>query len=343
MLLTQVLMATPNMVKFFGHFHVLLVHVPIGMLTLLAAMEITGRFKRWQHITAGRGFILLLLALAVVPTVVCGWLLASGGGYSHSTLAWHRWLGTSVGVLCVAMLAVFWWKKKPTVLYYALLAPAFIVMVAAAHFGGDLTFGSRYLGKYAPEYLRPMLGYSAQAAADSANAQIPLAKTSLMVQRVASVETAGSYTVLPVSDESPQSFYSRYIQTIFTHDCTRCHGHEKRKGHLRLDSYKWVMYGSRGRPVVVARHPGRSKLYRLITLPLWQRHHMPPRRRRQLTKDQIALIRFWIESGASGTATLRSLHPPADITNILNRSVGTQRHDEPLMVRTNDMVVLASR
>ena len=184
MLLTQVLMATPNMVKFFGHFHVLLVHVPIGILTLLAAMEITGRFKRWQHITAGRGFILLLLALAVVPTVVCGWLLASGGGYSHSTLAWHRWLGTSVGVLCVAMLAVFWWKKKPTLLYYALLAPAFIVMVAAAHFGGDLTFGSRYLGKYAPEYLRPMLGYSAQAAADSTNAQIPLAKTSRMVQRV---------------------------------------------------------------------------------------------------------------------------------------------------------------
>ncbi|NNM85725.1 MAG: hypothetical protein HKL96_08225 [Phycisphaerales bacterium] len=343
MFLTQLLLATPNMVKFFGHFHVLLVHVPIGILTLLAAMEITGRFKRWQHITAGRGFILLLLALAVVPTAVCGWLLASGGGYGHTTLAWHRWLGTGVGVLCVAMLAVFWWKKKPTALYYALLAPAFIVMVAAAHFGGDLTFGSRYLGKYAPEFLRPMLGYSAQAAVSSTKEKTPLAQTSLMMQPIASVAAAGSYAVLPVSDESPQSFYSRYIQTIFTHDCTRCHGHEKRKGHLRLDSYKWVMYGSRGRHVVVPRHPRHSKLYQLITLPLWQRHHMPPHRRRQLTRDQIALIHFWIESGASGTATLQSLHPSADITRIINRSANTRRHDEPLMDRTNDMVVLATR
>ncbi len=343
MFLTQLLLATPNMVKFFGHFHVLLVHVPIGILTLLAAMEITGRFKRWQHITAGRGFILLLLALAVVPTVVCGWLLASGGGYGHTTLAWHRWLGTSVGVLCVAMLAVFWWKKKPTTLYYALLAPALVVMGAAAHFGGDLTFGSRYLGKYAPAFLRPMLGYSAHAAVGLTNESTPLAQSSLLMQRATPVAAAEAYTVLPISDESPQSFYSQYIQTIFTHDCTRCHGDEKHKGHLRLDSYKWVMYGSRGRPVVVARHPRHSKLYRLITIPLWQRHHMPPHRRRQLTKDQIALIEFWIKSGASGTATLQSLHPPADITQIINRSVDTQRRDERLMDRTNDMVVLAAR
>lgn len=153
--------AATNYIKFFGHFHPLLVHLPIGFLVLLGALELAGRFKKFQHITAARGFILVMLAVAAVFTITCGWLLASGGGYGHRVLFWHRWLGTCVGILSIALLGLWMYKKKAGVAYYSTLVSALVVMTLAAHFGGTLTFGSRYLSKYAPPLLKPLLvGYA---------------------------------------------------------------------------------------------------------------------------------------------------------------------------------------
>ena len=306
-------LAVTNLVKFFGHFHPLLVHLPIGFLVLLGAMEVTGRFKKFQHITAARGFILVLLSIAATFTIICGWLLASGGGYGHRVLFYHRWLGTSVGVLSILLMGIWFYKKKVGIAYYSTLLTALIVMTFAAHFGGTLTFGSRYLSKYAPGFLKPLLSSNIKRhAVRIQNNEIAFGNPT----GDASYATHGEQSVrtTPIVDlRAGGSFYSRYIQTIFTDNCTRCHGRNRQKAHLRLDSYYWLRHGSRGRPVVIPYNPARSRLYQLISLPLWQRHHMPPRHHHQLTAGQIQLIRWWIQTGASGTASLNSLHPPAFI------------------------------
>ncbi len=309
MMLTGVAAAT-NWVKFLGHFHPLLVHLPIGFLVLLGLMELFARFKQYQHITAARGFILVMLAPAALITATCGWLLASGGGYNHHILFWHRWLGTTVAVLSVALLAIWLWRKNVGALYYGTLLPALVIMAIAAHFGGSLTFGGRYLGKYAPPLLKPLLG-DRQGFQAGAGVTRPWQ---------VSIKANPAYTVQPMIRpvlDAHRSFYARYVQQTFTQNCTRCHGRDKQKGHLRLDSYWWLRRGSRGRPVVIPGNPDRSTLYRLIARPVWQRHHMPPRSRHQLTSGQISLIRWWIAKGASGTATLNSMHPPENIRIII--------------------------
>lgn len=309
------LAAATNWVKFFGHFHPLLVHLPVGFLVLLGLMELAGCFKKYSHITAARGFVLVLLAIAAVITVICGWLLASGGGYNHRILFWHRWLGTSVAALSLVLLGVWLWRKKTGAAYYSVLLPAILVMAIAAHFGGSLTFGSRYLSKYAPPVLKPLLGDSARPSTGPTLAVKPA--ISATEAFYSTVGPFGAVQVRPVA-YAVGNFYDRFIQPAFTQDCIRCHGRDKQKGHLRLDSYRWLRRGSRGRPVVVPGAPNRSRLYRLISLPRWQRHHMPPRSHKQLTSGQIELIRWWIEKGASGTATLQSLNPPASIRKIIN-------------------------
>ncbi len=308
------LAAATNWIKFFGHFHPLLVHLPVGFLILLALLEIAGRFKRYSHITAARGFIISLLAVAAVVTVTCGWMLAAGGGYNHRILFWHRWLGTSVAVLSLILLAVWVRWRKAGVAYYSVLIPAVLVMAIAAHFGGSLTFGSRYLSKYAPPALKPLLGDSAGLSANGSIAAGPSVTASEAFYSVA--KTNQSVSLQPV-DLAGSNFYDHYIQGIFTADCIRCHGRDKQKAHLRLDSYAWLRRGSRGHPVVIPGNPNRSRLYRMITLPRWNHHHMPPRSRRQLTAGQIQLIRWWIEKGASGTATLNQLNPPPAIRRII--------------------------
>jgi uncharacterized membrane protein len=313
------LAAATNWTKFFGHFHPLLVHLPIGFLVLLGALEVAGRFKKFQHITAARGFILVMLSIAAVFTITCGWLLASGGGYGHRVLFWHRWLGTSVGVLSIALLVLWVYQRKASIAYYSTLTSALIVMAIAAHFGGTLTFGSRYLSKYAPPILKPLLGDATKyhafptsngnsavsaIAGDANNTEINRGATRIHITPIVNLQNEGS-------------FYNRYIQTIFTDNCTRCHGRNRQKAHLRLDSYGWLRHGSRGKPVVIPYNAGRSVLYELISRPLWQRHHMPPRHHHQLTANEIQLIRWWIQSGASDSASLNSLHPPAYIRRII--------------------------
>ena len=304
--------AATDWVKFLGHFHPLLVHLPIGFLVLLGLMELVALFKKYRHITAARGFILAILAPAALVTATCGWLLASGGGYNHHILFWHRWLGTTVAVLSVALLAIWLWRKNVGIVYYSVLLPALVIMAIAAHFGGSLTFGSRYLSKYAPPLLKPLLG----------KRQTGRSPASVTGMASAEGHARGRMSqhpmLLPVLD-TQTSFYAYYVQPIFTQNCIRCHGRDKQKGHLRLDSYWWLRRGSRGRPVVIPGNPDRSLLYRFIARPLWQRHHMPPRSRRQLTSGQIAVIRWWIGKGASGTATLNSMHPPENIRKILEQ------------------------
>lgn len=92
------------------------------------------------------------------------------------------------------------------------------------------------------------------------------------------------------------------VAPIFKEKCTGCHGAEKQKGGLRLDSHEAVMKGGEDGAVVVAGDPKKSELLRVLLLPKDHDDHMPPPKKPQLTEDEIAKIKAWIEKGAPGDA-----------------------------------------
>jgi mono/diheme cytochrome c family protein len=87
------------------------------------------------------------------------------------------------------------------------------------------------------------------------------------------------------------------VKPIFESACIRCHGPEKVKGKLRLDSKEGLLKGSENGPVFVAGKADESKMYKLVNQPKSSEDRMP-NEGEPLTKAQIEVIQKWINEGA---------------------------------------------
>ncbi|MEZ5387206.1 MAG: c-type cytochrome domain-containing protein [Prosthecobacter sp.] len=109
--------------------------------------------------------------------------------------------------------------------------------------------------------------------------------------------------------------FADLIQPIFAAKCNKCHGEEKQKGELRLDTYEFTMQGGEnsGDKNIVPGKPEDSVSMQLILLPEDDDEHMPPEGKDQLTKEETAIIQWWIQQGASNTQKLDLATLPAEL------------------------------
>ncbi len=109
---------------------------------------------------------------------------------------------------------------------------------------------------------------------------------------------AVALSLLAVTSEarSADVDFAKEIKPIFERSCLKCHGPEKPKAGLRLDTQEGFLKGSKGGKVVVAGKADDSRLYEVITLPKDDPDHMPAEGE-PLTKEQADLIRDWINQG----------------------------------------------
>jgi hypothetical protein len=99
--------------------------------------------------------------------------------------------------------------------------------------------------------------------------------------------------------DGPVAFFENRIRPLLVENCYRCHGSEKQRGNLRLDSRDAILHGGEQGPAIVPGKPQESLLLRAV------RHtddlKMPPKK--QLSRRQIADLEEWIRSGAPWRAT----------------------------------------
>jgi len=95
-------------------------------------------------------------------------------------------------------------------------------------------------------------------------------------------------------------------------ECVKCHGPEKQKGKMRLDSRDAALKGGKTGPAFVAGDSAKSELVRRISLPKSDDDFMPSEGE-PLSKEKIDLIKKWIDDGADwpATATAASGKPAA--------------------------------
>jgi mono/diheme cytochrome c family protein len=107
--------------------------------------------------------------------------------------------------------------------------------------------------------------------------------------------------VAPVAEEATSlaSAYDAHVAPIFAANCVGCHGPEKQKGGLRLDSLAALETGGSSGATVVAGDPDASLLIQRVELPLDDYDHMPPEDAPQPSEEQLALLRWWIGAGAN--------------------------------------------
>lgn len=106
------------------------------------------------------------------------------------------------------------------------------------------------------------------------------------------------------------------IQPILTNKCVSCHGPEKMKGNLRLDNVSYVQKGGKTGNLITPPDP---LILKRILLSPEDEHHMPPKEKGQLTQEEFQLIKWWIDQGASFSASVAQLKKDSIITTILNK------------------------
>ena len=92
--------------------------------------------------------------------------------------------------------------------------------------------------------------------------------------------------------------FTKDILPILQKSCIECHGPEKQKGKLRLDSKAAAMKGGQDGVVIVAGNAAKSDFYRRITLAPDHDEFMPSKAK-PLAKAQQDAIRDWINQGAA--------------------------------------------
>ena len=92
--------------------------------------------------------------------------------------------------------------------------------------------------------------------------------------------------------------FSGEVQPIFARHCYKCHGEDKQKGGLRLDSVAGVLKGGdSGEPLFIAGRGEESHLYQLVNSSDAD-ERMPPEGRDSLAERERQVIKAWIDEGA---------------------------------------------
>jgi uncharacterized membrane protein/mono/diheme cytochrome c family protein len=263
--------------EFIGRLHPLLVHLPIGFLVLLGVFEAMACRPRWQSLLAACRVILVITIPVSLVTILCGWLLAGNGDYDRQLLLWHRWLGTGLGVACSGLLALHW-RGQVRIYRWALVGTLGLV-VAASHYGASLTHGKDFLSW-------------------------PREKSSASVSG-------------PTGDLRMQVFYAAAIQPIFNRSCVNCHGPNKAKGGLRLNTAANLLAGGESGSPIEPPGATQSLLGKRLALPLDVEEHMPPDGKRQLSASELAIVNWWLDAGAPTEKTFQELNPPPQILKAL--------------------------
>lgn len=93
--------------------------------------------------------------------------------------------------------------------------------------------------------------------------------------------------------------YSDLVAPVLQAKCVGCHGAEKQKGKLRMDSIEALLKGGSEGPALVPGKVEESLMMFRIDLPADDDERMPPEDEEQLTDAEVQLLRRWVEKGGS--------------------------------------------
>jgi uncharacterized membrane protein len=147
----------PDFIYFLGRFHVLALHLPIALILVAVLLDWVARRDRYRQLAAAAPFLWAAAALSAVLTVALGYMHFAEGGFAGPTASAHRFFGTTVAVLCVAI----WWlcAHRPMLHRTINVVTGLVVLLLVTmtgHLGGNLTHGESFLWQYAPGPLKAL-------------------------------------------------------------------------------------------------------------------------------------------------------------------------------------------
>jgi mono/diheme cytochrome c family protein len=111
----------------------------------------------------------------------------------------------------------------------------------------------------------------------------------------------GDASKLPPAASKAGVTYEKDIKALFEKSCVKCHGGEKPKAKYNMETLAGVLKAGSEGPAIVPGNSAKSALVHQIA-DLVTDMEMPPTDKRDkypaLTKEEIGLVRAWIDQGA---------------------------------------------
>lgn len=283
----------PAALSVVGKWHLLVLHIPAALLLLIPLAEIVLREP-----TPSRALVLMgdFAAGGTWLAALLGILHAHHNGFEGQGIDDHLWLGVG----CAALAAVSWCLMQAAFLVrLPLQAAAALSVAAAGHVGGELVHGEGFLTR--PSGAR---GAQAEAAAADLSAMAP--------------------------EQLRLHVYETRVRPLLAEHCTSCHDAKKQKGKLRMDSIAALEKGGSEGPALVWGKSAESLIIIRSSLPREDDESMPPDPKPMLTKDQVDVLRAWIDGAAPakppapeaakpGPAKPASFRPNAELRKVAAR------------------------
>lgn len=280
-----------DFIYFLGRFHVLALHLPIGMIVALFVLEYLSRKERYSYLGAASPYLWGATAISALVTVLLGFMHFAEGSFTGASADQHRFFGTVTAVIAtgVAFLRVSSFASSYKPLFFPASLVLLVLISITGHYGGNLTHGSTYLVEYAPQPLRSLAGLAPRR------------------------------TITSVSAADP---FADIVGPMFVERCASCHNEDKSESDLVLTTYAGVMRGGESGRVVVAGNTDLSELLRRISLPHDDDEFMPAEGKTPLTDQQVEIIRWWIAAGAPNGGTVGALQVPEEMRATLSSELG---------------------
>jgi mono/diheme cytochrome c family protein len=276
---------------FLGRFHPLLVHFPVALVPMAWGFELLTR-RRARSLAVVVPALLYAAALSALIAFALGLLLARGEGTTGLIVSRHYLAASSVVSTMLVAAALYGMAgcaaegrlgRWCLTGSRAALSVGLLLTIWTGHLGAQLTHGEAYLTEHAP--------WRQEKTAEAA--------------------------VEPTSRA-----FDALVQPIFRTHCTTCHGSSRVEGDLRLDSFAALSKGGEHGAVIRPGDANGSELIRRVTLPRDHEDAMPAQGRPALDDEEVAVLRWWIDTGASETLTLAAVKdPPEEIATLLERTI----------------------
>ncbi len=276
---------------FLGRFHVLALHLPIGMVLLTAIMHWLSRDTRNTALQQVLPLLWGCTALSALVTVVLGLLHFDEGGFTGPSASAHRlWgIGFAAGTFVTWFLCMF-----NTNIYRSwggwLTAVLLVAVTMTGHYGGNLTHGSTYLVEYAPQTVRNLVGLEERR---------PV-----------------------ITDIAQADPWHDIVSPMLQSRCRNCHNADKQNGQLDMSSLDALLVGGESGAVVLSGNAAGSDLYKRVTLPENHENFMPAEGKTPLTDDQVAILGWWIDAGLPAETKLASVFVDESTMSLLAVEVG---------------------